>query len=498
MLSPRKIEVVSNKIKPVIRDVTFKHANYKPHKYQRLVHQSEARFRVAACGRRFGKSSLGGMDLVTEAYITNQMKPMLDDMGKRREFWIIGPNYSDSEKEFRVAWNALNKLGLPFDKPGSYYNPNAGSMTISAFKGKYLINAKSAAHPESLVGEGLNGVIMAEAAKQKESTWLKYIRPMLSDFLGWALFTSTPEGRNWFHEMWNRGQSIEHSDYESWRLQSWLNPYLYTELTKLRAVKNLQYLLKNRFQITEEMKDKLDIDPEIVSLIIDLTEETFNQEIAAAFTDYVGLVFKDFDEEVHVQDLPFYEDWETVAAVDYGFRNPFVWLVLQINPADGTVHVFDEYYERGKTIDEIPQELIQRRLTYSQIKDFYPDPASPGDSAVLQDKLSIRPISGTGGEISFRIRAIRAALKVRNPHLEWGSPDRKPRLLVNRRCTQTIREFNAYRYPATKEESSNNPPENPLKKDDHTMEALGRFFAGRFGQTTSERHVRVSSAGYGG
>lgn len=497
MLNPRKIEVVSNKIKPVVRETTFKHANYNPHKYQRLVHNSSARFRVAACGRRFGKSSLGGMDLVTEAYITSQMLPMLDEMGKRREFWIVGPNYSDSEKEFRVAWNSLNKLQLPFDKPGSYNNPNAGDMHISAFGGKFLINAKSAAHPESLVGEGLNGVIMAEAAKQKESTWLKYIRPMLSDFLGWALFSSTPEGRNWFYEMWNRGQSIEHADYESWRLQSWLNPFLYQQITKIQAVKQLQYLLKNHFQITEALEEKLDIDPEIVSLILDLTEETFNQEIAAAFTDFVGLVFKDFDEEVHVQDLEFHPDWETCAAVDYGFRNPFVWLVIQVNPANGTTHVFDEYYMSGKTIDEIPEELKAHRVLYPQIRNFYPDPASPGDSAVLQDKLFINPVGGTGGELNLRIRAIRQALKVRNPHLPWGHIDRTPRLLVNRRCTNTIREFNAYRYPATKEESSNNPPENPLKKDDHTLEALGRFFAGRFAHTAPDRATRVSSAGYG-
>jgi Terminase large subunit, T4likevirus-type, N-terminal len=494
-MNPKKIEVAANRIRPVVRPIVFESAHYKPHKYQNLVHESTARFRVAACGRRFGKSSLGGMDLVTELYNTKQMYPFLHDMGKRREFWIVGPNYSDSEKEFRVAYDAFRRLQVPFDSPGTYNNPNTGDMQISAFDGKFILHAKSAAKPERLVGEGLNGVIMAEAAKQKESTWLKFIRPMLSDYNGWALFSSTPEGRNWFYEMWNRGQSEHFLDYESWRLPSWLNSYIY-EKTDKNAVKKFQELIQDRVQITEEIKQESGIDPEIISLIMDLTQETFNQEIAALFTEFVGRVFKEFDEEIHVRDLNYEPTWETVAAVDYGFTNPFVWLVLQIDPRDGTVHVIDEMYEPGLTIDETIREIKARRLNYPNIKYFYPDPASPGDTRAIEKGLKITGMGGTGGELQFRLRAIRAALKVRNHHLEWGNPDRKPKLFVNRKCTNTIREMNIYRYPHSKEESSNNPPESPMKKDDHCPEALGRFFAGRFGDTAPEEPLSVSTVSF--
>jgi hypothetical protein len=40
-----------------------------------------------------------------------------------------------------------------------------------------------------------------------------------------------------------------------------------------------------------------------------------------------------------------------------------------------------------------------------------------------------------------------------------------------------------YRYPETKDEDTQSPKENPLKKDDHSPEALGRFYKGHFGDT---------------
>jgi hypothetical protein len=47
------------------------------------------------------------------------------------------------------------------------------------------------------------------------------------------------------------------------------------------------------------------------------------------------------------------------------------------------------------------------------------------------------------------------------------------------RCPNTIREFSAYRYPDRKDTIlGDEAHENPMKKDDHTPEAFGRFLAG--------------------
>lgn len=469
--------------KKAIRAHLFTASNYNPHPAQARIHNSSARHRVASCGRRFGKSVVGGMELVVESKLTQMILPALEASGKRREFWIVGPEYTDAAKEFRVALNALKTLRAPLDYPGTYHNERTGDMQISMFDGKFIVMAKSAAKPERLVGEGLNGVIMAEAAKQKEATWSRFIRPTLADFRGWSLHTSTPEGKNWFHGLWNDGQSVEHDEWESWRLPSWRNGYVYRQKTTDRDVQRLQAWVEDPMNAGRQLPESLrsTVDPEIYSQLLDLTPEAFNQEVGALFSDFVGRVFKEFDEEIHVRDFNYNPEWPTFAAVDYGFTNPFVWLVLQINPYDGATWVVDEVYSPGLTIDEAANEIIARGLNYPAIKRFYPDPASPGDSRTLEQRLRIRAVGGTGGELNPRIRAIRMALKVRNLHLPEGHENRTPRLFFNRRCVNTIADMSNYRYPKMRDEADKNTPELPMKKDDHGPEALGRFFAGYWG-----------------
>lgn len=481
----------------VLRRKAFNAIAFEPHKGQKAIITSTARHRAAACGRRFGKSFIGGNELYVEALKARILLPQLERSGKRREFWIVGPNYTDAEKEFRVTYNALKKVGAPFDKPGTYNNPHDGDMQISMYGGKFLVIAKSAQYPERLVGEGLNGVIMAEAAKQRERTWTKFIRPMLADFNGWSLHASTPEGKNWFYESWMRGQSIDHEDWESWRMPAWRNPYVYPGGATDRAIDTIHDMIRNKAPVTDNVLKHLGVDLEIGAMLRDLTKETFNQEIAALFTEFVGRVFKDFDEEEHVKDIEFDPQYPVYAACDYGFTNPFVWLIIQVDVL-GQVRVLDEMYESGLTIDEAISELQSRNLVPQTLKEFYPDPASPGDTRAIENRLRIKGKRGTGGELNDRLRMIRAALKVRHVDLPDDAPERQPKLVISPRCTNMIREMNDYRYPKKMSEAAinnSNNAEAPLKKDDHCPEALGRFFAGMF--SVPERgSSRVTAASY--
>lgn len=470
-------------------EAIYQQIGYLPHPGQLKVHSSSARNRVVAGGRRTGKSRVGGVELYPECLATYHLRQHLEDIGQRREFWITGPEYSDSEKEFRVLWDILKRQEVPMDKPGSYNDPLHGDLHISCFGGKFMVAGKSAKHPETLVGEGLSGAILAEAAKLKERVWTKFIRPTLADFEGWAIFSSTPEGKNWFYKLYQQGQDPFYRDWWSVRMPSWVNPYVYKTPTNSLHVKKAQRLLIRRDENTQALLNRLLIDSEIMSLMIDLTPESFNQEIGADFTEFVGRVFKEFDEDVHVGDFRFNPKWETYAAVDYGFTNPFVWLIVQVGPW-GDIVVLDEYYERGVTIPEAAKELLARGLVPTGLRTFYPDPSLPGETKELEDLLKIEATGGTGGEVRDRVEAIRKALKLRPEHLPDDHDDKKPQLMINRRCVNTIREFNDYRYPKSAEEAAMldvNLPENPMKKDDHTPEALGRFFAGRYGTRSSTK-----------
>jgi hypothetical protein len=442
------------------KDRLWPRIGYTPNRAQRAIHADLHRFVVVAAGRRTGKSTAGGHDLVPEVYRAYFDRARLEEQDQRREYWLVGPQYTDSEKEFRRFYNACRRIKMPFDRPGTYYDQRGGDMTVSLWGGRFLVSAQSARYPEHLVGEGLSGVILCEAAKMKLLIWEKYLRPTLADFRGWAKFTSTPEGRNWFYDLWRKGQNETDPEWSSHRFPTWANEMV--------------------FPLGEE-------DPEVLSLIQGMSEEMARQEIRAEFSQYVGQVFKRWDEEWHVRNVTYNPDWPLYVATDYGWTNPNVALFIQVDPFDH-VQVIDEYYQSHRSPEEMAEDLLtgaQRARHAELIRKatlLYPDPEDPGASHTLAEKCRLRVMSNTGGLLKTRLELIRKWLKDENPHLDIRHPDRRPKLFVSPLCKNMLREMGDYRYPVTVGEQNSTQPEHPLKKDDHTPEALGRFFAGHYGE----------------
>lgn len=509
---------------------------WNPHAGQVEVLDSPARHRVWCAGRRTGKSEMGGHILLPQALATRAVAEDWLKKGKRREFWIVGDEYVTADKEFRVLWNLVRHLGIPMDTGSHHKDDGKSQGVLSLWGGAFFVATQSAKYPENLVGEALCGAIMVEAAKAKPSTWLKYIRPMLNDYRGWSLHTSTPEGKNHFYDKYERGQDPFDTEWASWRMPAWRNPYVYTrtgqelgthpdfdlswippeEWTKDSDVKWLLQQLEDHpgFSAAKlAFENNLQIDSEIIENLGDQSIELFKQEIAADFTEFVGQVFKDYDEDYHVGTLQYNPEWETYAAADYGFTNPNVWLLIQVGPW-GEINVLAEVYRPGLTADQFADEIIRTRtrdgvpLNPPQLRIFYPDPADPMSSKTLSDRLKITAAGGTGGELPIRINLIRQALRQGRKDYGDGTDlydaanDKwRPRLMIDRSCTGLRADMSAYRYPERKEdaETSRDRFELPLKRDDHGPEALGRFFVGRYGagSLTASAGTRVRKANMG-
>ena len=489
---------------------------FEPHDAQLTVMEDPSRMKVLPCGRRLGKSNMEAHELLPYAFLARKRASWLKSEGKRMEYWIVGPEYADSEKAFRVFYDKCSKLGLPFDKPGTYYSAQTGDMVVSLWNGAFILQAKSENRPNSLVGEALSGVILDEAAKMKQITWDQLLRPTLADFGGWAIFTSTPEGKNWFHKLYMDSIQPQNEGWNGFRIPSWKNPHVFRQPTEDRDVRRLLQIMNEHPELSSFeiiRSEGLVIDSEIAQMANDLTIPMFQQEVAADFTDFVGKVFKEFNEETHTRLLPFNPAWETVAAVDYGYRNPNVWLLIQIGPW-GEINVVDELYQENLAPDEFAHEILRRELLPDSCTEFFPDPASPGDTAVLENifrKAGKRVVSRphTGGELNNRLNLIRLALKNRVNDTEmssrqWGQhptprDQHRPRLMISTKCVKTIYEMGQYRYPEKKNEqieSSTKRYELPMKKDDHTPEALGRFLAGKYHAVSTQLGggTRVSHA----
>jgi phage FluMu gp28-like protein len=178
---------------------------YCPHLGQQEFHEDPHRFRVMACGRRFGKTLAACAEAVREA----TLRP-------KAVIWWIAPAYSLA----MIGWRKLEEL-LPL--------PIIAQKMISERR-FVLVNGsslwiKSADNPDTLRGEGLDLAIVDEAAFVKEEAWTASLRPALADKLGRGVFISTPLGRNWFYQSFLRGQGDD-PEWKSWRFRTADNPII--------------------------------------------------------------------------------------------------------------------------------------------------------------------------------------------------------------------------------------------------------------------------------
>jgi hypothetical protein len=120
-------------------------------------------------------------------------------------YWHMLPEYAQGRK---AIWNAVNpKTGVRrIDEafPEEIReNTNEHEMFIR-FKGGGTWQVVGSDNYKNLVGSNVKGVVFSEWAKADPAA-LAYIEPILIENDGWALFITTPEGRNHAHGMYKMG-----------------------------------------------------------------------------------------------------------------------------------------------------------------------------------------------------------------------------------------------------------------------------------------------------
>lgn len=320
----------------------------------------------------------------------------------------------------------------------------------------YIVTHNSAEHPDLLVGEALDHVIMCEAAKHKKETWDRFIRPSLADKRGSADFPSTPEGFNWFYESWQLGRDPDFKDYESWKFPSWYNTKIYPGGR---------------------------MDPEIVLLEKTMTGEWFQQEIGADFSSFVGKIFPEWDEFVHVKPHTYNPAWKNYIAFDWGYTNPLAAVEFQVSPSD-QIFVWRVYYQSYKTVKDVAEYLkAQNQPEGYHIDLCFGDPADPEAVETMTREMSKHyPNQGIGvwapqtlkTDYTWRdgIDLMRQFMKADREisQDEYGTPQYEPSFFVDPGCRVVTKEFSNYRSKAPVKGA--NVPEFGNKVEDHTIDAL--------------------------
>ena len=381
------------------------------HDTQEKVAADTHRFRVVNCGRRWGKTTLAILEMVAKAVFKEDAKVV-----------YIAPTYQQARD---ISWNELKKICKPVT-----VNINESRLEITIKTktgGSSTIWLRGWESVETLRGQAFNFIVIDEIAMMRNfwTNWEEVLRPTLTDKRGEVLFVSTPKGFNHFYDLCNI--ELTDPDFKTFHYSSYDNPHLpVDELDKAKAT---------------------------------LPPDRFAQEYEASFQKTQGLVYKEFSRDRHLYDTlpvgPSYPYpkliYQKLGAVDFGYRNPAA--VLTAMWTGEALFIEDEWYKRERTDIQIAEYVALQ-----QFKEVYPDPENQGAIEELRrQRVNVKEVVKGPNSIKAGIQQIREML-IRGD------------LVINKRCTNLISEFEMYSYDDDKGEK--NEQENPVKANDHALDAL--------------------------
>lgn len=209
-----------------------------PKQYE-LTHAFElhnARFVVGAAGTKFGKTFGCTNRIIEEAW---NRRDSLD--------WWVAPSYAQA----KIAYTQIVRL-----LPKGFFQEHKADLAVSILEPdgspRSRIEFKSGDNPDTLRGYGVNFVVMDEAARMPYEAFVS-VMTTLTQTMGRGMFISTPKGRGWFYDLFQKGEILrdKNPNWFSMRMPTWSNPHV-----TLAAI--------------NEMKETL-------------PEDVFRQEVAAHF-----------------------------------------------------------------------------------------------------------------------------------------------------------------------------------------------------------------------
>lgn len=246
----------------------------KLHEGQARIEHEAKRFNIVCCGRRWGKTKYG---------IRKLIEPALHGYPVA---W-----FAPTHKMMAEVWRELVRTVQPL-----ILIKNAQDHRIELVTGG-LIELWSLENFDSIRGRKYKRAIIDEAAMVAalSEAWQAVIRPTLTDLHGDLFMLSTPKGRNFFWECYQRGLDELRPEWACWQLPTSTNPY---------------------------------IDPaEIAAARSELPEDIFRQEYLAAFLEDEGTVFRQVRARATEQAHAPYES-VLVMGVDWAQQHDFTVLSI--------------------------------------------------------------------------------------------------------------------------------------------------------------------------
>lgn len=201
------------------------------HPGQMSIHLSQARFKVVAAGRRFGKSHYAALELIIAAMMPE------NEYGQKLTVeagvYYVAPTFDQAK---RIMWPKIRELAGYARVGGLIVTENVNDGWIELVSGR-RIYIRGADNPDSLRGIALSFVVLDEYADMRENVWSEIIEPALMDYRGRALFIGTPKGKNHFYKIFMHALHYKPAEgepllYEAFHFKSGDNPFIRKEELK--------------------------------------------------------------------------------------------------------------------------------------------------------------------------------------------------------------------------------------------------------------------------
>jgi PBSX family phage terminase large subunit len=169
------------------------------------------------------------------------------------------------------------------------------------------------------------------------------------------------------------------------------------------------------------------------------------------------------------------KDWERIFGMDYGLRNPTAVPFGAINPKDGEVVIYKDYYVAEKTLPYHAKTLKAEfdKIPTGLIRFMVADPAI---------KNRMNDVIG-GKNIQSHFMEYGIYWQLGNNNLEYGlakinSYIEAKKIKIYKTCVNLIKEMLQYTYPEVDiDNAEENLDEKPEKKNDHLMDAMRYMIA---------------------
>lgn len=175
------------------------------HVGQQQIISSDARFKVASCGRRFGKTMMASYWLAMREDSAMDGHPVA----------YFAPTY----KLLLDVWHTMLKQLRPVIR-----RANKTEMRIE-LSTDGIIDFWTLEDTNAGRGRKYKRIVIDEAAHARylKDTWEQAIAPTLTDLKGDAWFISTPKGMNFFYELYAREGQSQFPDWKSFHMPSTIN-----------------------------------------------------------------------------------------------------------------------------------------------------------------------------------------------------------------------------------------------------------------------------------